>query len=169
MTNETPNQTEQVYGLDISQIDPHSPQYQQTFDLICLCRIVDRFHGWLLPVDHNALLRVIERECAAAGVAFDSPDLPPYGAENWRDRLERQRQYHQPRRQPQVDETDETIARRIAAQKLIGTDYVLRSGAAIHDGDVWRFPIRLAGDADVPYNGQEMTVMVRVGPEDFMA
>ena len=164
MTDDPSKPSEQVYGLDISQIDPHSSQYQQTFDLICLCRVFDRFHGWLLPVDHHALLRIIERECTAAGVAFASLDLPRQADNNWCDRLERQRRYTR----PQIGETDETVARRIAEQKLIGTDYVLRSGVVIHDGDVWRFAIRLAGEPDVPYNGQEMAVTVRVGPEDFV-
>ena len=61
---------------------------------------------------------------------------------------------------------DGVVARRVAAQKLFGTGQVLRRGPPVREGNVWRFAVRPKGTEDVPFDGREMTVTVRVGPED---
>ena len=166
-TDDSSHNPNLVYGLDISQFDPHSAEYRQASDLICLCRMYDRFNPWMLPMDHNAQLRAIERQCELVGVSFAELSLTLKDDSNWRDRLACQRQYRPPQREPRACEMDEPMARRIAGQKLIGTGCVLRRGVVFHDGDVWRFPTRLPDEADVPFDGQSMVVTVRVGPEDM--
>ena len=157
---------ELIYGLDISELDPYSPEFQQTARLICLCRLYDRFHKWLLPVEHNALLIAIEHQCELTGVPFASLALTPKDEGDWRERIATQPLFHLPCPMPQSDGMDEEIARRIAERILVDSGLVLRRGTVFHDGDVWRFPTRLASEPDVPFDGKEMTVMVRVGPED---
>lgn len=166
MIDDPSYKAELIYGLDISELDPYSPQFQQTTDLICLCRLYDRFNGWLLPVEYNSLLRAIERQCEVVGVSFASLQLDPLDEGDWRDQLQQQRVCHPPRRESNVAEMDEVVARRIAAQKLFGTGQVLRRGPPVREGNVWRFAVRPKGTEDVPFDGREMTVMVRVGPED---
>ena len=61
---------------------------------------------------------------------------------------------------------DEQYARQIALQKLDGTDLTLRSGPAFLDGQGWHFPVRGVAEADEPYDGYSMTVMVLVVPGD---
>ena len=61
---------------------------------------------------------------------------------------------------------DEASARRIAEQKLSGTDLVLSRGVVFHDHSGWRFAARPATAPDVAFTGQEMTVMVWVRPDD---
>ena len=155
-----------VYGLDISDLDPYSPQFQKVTDLICLCRLYDRFHLWLLPVEYNALLHAIERQCEAAGVPFESLELKPMDEGDWRDQLEAQREFTQPLPRKKSKKMDEVMARQIAERKLIGTGFVLRRGPPICGDRVWRFPVRQVNEPDEPFDGQTMVVTVRVGPED---
>ena len=108
----------------------------------------------------------IECQCQAAGVPFASLQLTPQDEGDWRDHIAEQNQYSSPLSVAPPDQSGEAAARRIAGRKLLGTGYVLRRGPSIRDGEVWRFPVRLAGEPDVPYDGRSMTVMVRVGPED---
>ncbi len=61
---------------------------------------------------------------------------------------------------------DEQYARQIALQKLDGTGLTLRSGSGILDGQGWHFPVRDVAEADEPYDGYSMTVMVLVVPGD---
>lgn len=61
---------------------------------------------------------------------------------------------------------DEQYARQIAQQKLDGTGLTLRSGSGILDGQGWHFPVRDENEADEPYDGYSMTVMVLVVPGD---
>ena len=159
---------ELVYGLDISDLDPHSFEFKQTTILICLCRFFDRFDEWLLPVEHNSLLYAIERQCEATGVEFPSLRLEPQDEGNWRDQLEGQREYRPPRRtRKEAPEMDEVIARQIAEQKLTAyTGLVLRRGPPVCDDKGWRFAVRPFDAPDVPFDGQEMALMVWVEPDD---
>ena len=61
---------------------------------------------------------------------------------------------------------DEQYARQIALQKLDGTGLALRNGSGIRDGQGWHFPVRDENEADEPYDGYSMTVMVLVVPGD---
>ena len=63
---------------------------------------------------------------------------------------------------------DEQYARQIALQKLDGTGLTLRSGSGIHDGQGWHFPVRGVAEADEPYDGYSMTVMVPGMPGDHL-
>ena len=160
-----------VYGLDISELDPYSPHFQHTTDLICLCQLYDRYGTELLPVEHNALLRAIERQCAEVEMPFESLGLSLRDEGDWLARIDDERYQAQQRYQQLlsgVDEADltEAEARAIAEKKLVGSDLVLRRGVVFHDGSGWRFPTRHESEPDEPYDGQAMTVLVRVGPED---
>ena len=62
----------------------------------------------------------------------------------------------------------EKTARLIAQQKLNGTGLTLRSGPGIFDGQGWHFPVRGENEADEPYDGHSMTVMVLVVPGDHL-
>ena len=164
MIDDPEYKAELVYGLEISDLDPYSPQFQQTTDLICLCRLYDRFHAGLLPIEYNSLLRAIERQCVVTGVSFASLDLTPIDEGDWRERLESERPFAEP--PARVCDMDEVVARRIAAQKLADTRCVLRRGPPVRQGDIWRFAVRSVNEPDVPYDGRSMTVMVSVGPKD---
>mgnify|MGYP000376079600 CR=1 FL=1 len=96
MIDDPEYKAELVYGLEISDLDPYSPQFQQTTDLICLCRLYDRFHAGLLPIEYNSLLRAIERQCDIVGVPFASLDLIPIDEGDWRERLESERPFAEP-------------------------------------------------------------------------
>ena len=60
---------------------------------------------------------------------------------------------------------NERLARRLAGEKLSGTDLVLCRGIGFRDSAGWRFAARPASSPDWLFTGREMAVMVRV----FMA
>lgn len=175
MTDNLSLKEDLIYGLDISELDPYSPHFQHTTDLICLCQLYDRYSDELQPVVHNALLRAIERQCAEVEMPFESLGLSPRDEGDWLARIDDERYQAQQRYQRLIagvgesDDLSEAEARIIAEQKLEGSGLVLRGGVAFHDGSSWRFPTRLSSEPDEPYDGQEMTVLVRVGPEDRLA
>lgn len=166
MTDDPELKAELVYGLDISELDPYSPQFRQTTDLICLCQLYDRYHHHLLPVEHNALLHAIEQQCELSGVSFASLQLDPKDDDEWRERLLHQRQRNPPRSKPKIKTLDEAAARRLAEQNLLGSGLVLRSGKVLRNGNVWRFPVRMEDVEDTPFDGEEMIVMVCVGTNE---
>ena len=166
MIDDPDYKAELIYGLEIDDLDPYSPEFQQVTDLICLCRLYDRYHLWLLPVEHNALLHAIEEQCTAAGVPFESLQLTPMDEDDWREQLKAQDELSQPCRPGEDQKLDEVTARRIAEHKLIGTGFVLRRGPPICGDKIWRFPARMADEPDVPFDGQSMTVVMCVGPKD---
>ena len=171
MIDDPSYKAELIYGLDISDLDPHSDEFKQTTDLICLCRFYDRFNGWLMAVEHNALLRAIERQCEIVGMPFESLDLQPDDEGDWRDQLVNPYTFRQPRQtRKKVTEMDEVIARRIAVLKL--ADYqgvvVLRRGPPIRDDKGWRFAVRPVNTLDVPFDGQDMGLMMWVKPDELL-
>lgn len=162
--------TKLICDLDISNLDPHSNKFRQTADLICLCRFYERFNGWLMAIEHNALLRAIERQCETVGVPFKSLNLQLDDEGDWRDQLVNQYAFHQPRRlRKQVKEMDEVIARRIAWLKLADYDgVVLRRGPSIRDDKGWRFAVRPVNATDVPFDGREWGLMMWVEPDELV-
>ena len=60
---------------------------------------------------------------------------------------------------------NERLARRLAGEKLSGTDLVLCRGIGFCDSTGWRFAVRPMLSPDWEFSGREMAVMVRV----FMA
>ena len=57
---------------------------------------------------------------------------------------------------------DREDARRIAAQKIAGSHYALRSGVVPVDAQGWRFPLQHKDELDQPYEGNSMALTILV-------
>lgn len=57
---------------------------------------------------------------------------------------------------------NESTARRLAAQLLQSSAYVLRSGPGVYQDDGWRFAVRRADEKDEPYCLGETALMIWV-------
>ena len=59
----------------------------------------------------------------------------------------------------------ESTARLLAAKRLLGSGYTLRSGPGLCLDDGWRFAVRREDEADAPYRLGEMALMLWVHPQ----
>lgn len=60
----------------------------------------------------------------------------------------------------------EQLARRLALEKLTGTDLVLCRGIGLRDSHGWRFAVRPTQSPDWEFTGREMAVLVCVSAEE---
>lgn len=64
---------------------------------------------------------------------------------------------------------NERLARRLAAEKLTGTDLVLCRGIGLRDSQGWRFAVRPVLSPDCEFTGREMAVLICVLIEEVKA